>query len=309
MRCVVIPALERAAGMRVGSVLRVANNPEFLRESSAIADYDSPPKTVVGADDPAVAEEVLALYADLPGPKIATRLEVAEMTKYADNTWHAVKVAFGNEIGNIAKAVGVDSWEVMDIFFQDQKLNISPYYLRPGFAFGGSCLPKDVRALNYKGRDLDLDLPLLNSLIPTNTHQIERALEMVASTGMRRIAFLGLSFKAGTDDLRESPQVALVERLIGKGYDLRIYDRNVHLARLVGANRTYIEQVIPHIADLLSDDLEATVAHGDLVLIGNPAPEFNELPALLRNDQGVLDLVRVAGLQEALGERYGGINW
>jgi len=309
MRSVVIPTLERAARMRVGSTLRVANNPEFLRESSAIADYDNPPKTVVGADDPAVAEEVLALYADLPGPKIATRLEVAEMTKYADNTWHAVKVAFGNEIGNIAKAVGVDSWEVMDIFIQDQKLNISPYYLRPGFAFGGSCLPKDVRALNYKGRDLDLDLPLLSSLIPTNTHQIDRALEMVAATGMRRIAFLGLSFKAGTDDLRESPQVALVERLIGKGYDLRVYDRNVHLARLVGANRTYIEEVIPHIADLLSDDLEATVAHGDLVLIGNPAPEFNELPALMRNDQGVLDLVRVPGLQEALGERYGGINW
>jgi len=309
MRGLVIPTLERAAGMAAGAVLRVANNPEFLRESSAVYDYDNPPKTVVGADDPAVAEEVLALYEALPGPKIATRPEVAEMVKYADNAWHAVKVAFGNEIGNIAKAVGVDSWDVMDIFCRDLKLNISPTYLKPGFAFGGSCLPKDVRALTYKGRDLDPDLPLLNALMPTNTRQIDRAVEAVAATGLRRIAFLGISFKAGTDDLRESPQVALVERLIGKGYNLEIYDRNVHLARLVGANRAYIEEAIPHIGDLLSDDLAATVGHGELVLIGNPAPEFRGLPGIMRPDQRVLDLVRVPGLQETLGERYDGINW
>jgi GDP-mannose 6-dehydrogenase len=309
MRGLVIPTLERAAGMASGEVLRVANNPEFLRESSAVYDYDNPPKTVVGADDPAVAEAVLDLYEALPGPKIATRPEVAEMVKYADNSWHAVKVAFGNEIGNIAKAVGVDSWEVMDIFCRDLKLNISPTYLRPGFAFGGSCLPKDVRALTYKGRDLDLDLPLLNALMPTNTRQIDRALDAVAATGLRRVAFLGISFKAGTDDLRESPQVALVERLIGKGYNLEIYDRNVHLARLVGANRAYIEEAIPHIGDLLSDDLAATVAHGELVLIGNPAPEFRGLPELMRPEQRLIDLVRVPGLQEALGERYDGINW
>jgi GDP-mannose 6-dehydrogenase len=309
MRGLVIPTLERAAGMAAGAHLRVANNPEFLRESSAVHDYDNPPKTVVGADDPAVAAAVLALYEGLPGPKIATRPEVAEMVKYADNCWHAVKVAFGNEIGNLAKAVGVDGWEVMDIFCRDEKLNISPSYLRPGFAFGGSCLPKDVRALAYKGRDLDLDLPLLNALIPTNTRQIDRAVEMVAATGLRRIAFLGISFKAGTDDLRESPQVALAERLIGKGYNLEIYDRNVHLARLVGANRAYIEGVIPHIGDLLSDDLAATLAHGELVLVGNPAPEFKELKCLLRPDQRVLDLVRVPGLADALGDRYVGINW
>jgi GDP-mannose 6-dehydrogenase len=309
MRGLVIPTLERAAGMGQGDVLQIANNPEFLRESTAVYDYDNPPKTVVGAEDPKVAQEVLALYEALPGPKIATRLEVAEMVKYADNSWHAVKVAFGNEIGNIAKAVGVDSWEVMDIFCQDRKLNISPYYLRPGFAFGGSCLPKDVRALTYKGRDLDLDLPLLNSLIPTNSGQIDRALEMIAADGARRIAVLGISFKAGTDDLRESPQVALVERLIGKGYALKIYDKNVHLARLVGANRAYIEGVIPHIGDLLSDDLCGTVAHGELILIGNLAPEFKTLGPLMRDDQRVLDLVRVPGLKETLGERYDGINW
>ena len=309
MRGLVLPTLERATGMEAGSILRVANNPEFLRESSAVYDYDNPPKTVVGADDPAVAAEVMALYEALPGPKIATRPEVAELVKYADNSWHAVKVAFGNEIGNIAKAVGVDSWEVMDIFCQDLKLNISPYYLRPGFAFGGSCLPKDVRALTYKGRDLDLDLPLLNALLPTNTAQIDRALEMIAATGLRRVAFLGISFKAGTDDLRESPQVALVERLIGKGYNLSIYDRNVHLARLVGANRAFIEQVIPHIGDLLSDDLAATVGHGELIVIGNPAPEFKALATLMRPDQRVLDLVRIPGLEQTMDGQYDGINW
>lgn len=307
MRNVVIPALTRTAGGT--ERLRIANNPEFLRESTAVYDYDNPPKTVVGADDPEVAAEVLGLYAGLPGPKIAARLETAEMVKYADNVWHATKVAFANEIGNLAKAVGVDSWEVMDIFCQDTKLNISPYYLRPGFAFGGSCLPKDVRALTFKGRDLDLDLPLMNALLPTNARQVERALEIVAAKGVRDIAFLGISFKAETDDLRESPQVALVERLIGKGYNLRIYDRNVHLARLMGANRAYIEGVIPHIADILSDDLAAVLGHGALVIIGNPAPEFRGLAPLLRPDQSVLDLVRVPGLRDALGARYDGINW
>ncbi len=309
MRSLVIPTLERAAGRAAGELLRVANNPEFLRESTAVYDYDNPPKTVVGAADPAVAETVLALYEALPGPKISTSLEVAEMVKYADNSWHAVKVAFGNEIGNFAKAIGIDSWEVMDIFCQDLKLNISATYLRPGFAFGGSCLPKDVRALSYKGRDLDLELPLLNALMPANVRQIDRALEMIETLGLRRIAVLGISFKAGTDDLRESPQIALVERLIGKGYILKIYDKNVHLARLVGTNRAYIEQVIPHIGDLLSDDLAGTVAHGDLILIGNPAPEFKGLAALMRPEQRVLDLVRVPGLREALGDRYDGINW
>jgi GDP-mannose 6-dehydrogenase len=309
MRGLVIPALERAVGPAAPDLLKVANNPEFLRESTAVYDYDNPPKTVVGAADPATAEQVLALYEALPGPKIATRLEVAEMVKYADNAWHATKVAFANEIGNIAKAAGVDSWEVMDIFCRDEKLNISSYYLRPGFAFGGSCLPKDVRALAYKGRELDLELPLLNALLPTNAAQVDRALDLVAAADRRRVAFLGISFKSGTDDLRESPQVALVERLIGKGYDLRIYDRNVHLARLVGANRAYIEEVVPHIADILSDDLAGTVAHGDLVVVGNAAPEFKGLAELMRPDQRVLDLVRVVGLREALGPRYDGVNW
>lgn len=308
MRNIVIPALTRA-GDAVAGLLKIANNPEFLRESTAVFDYDNPPKTVVGSDDPATAAAVLGLYAALPGPKIAARLEVAEMVKYADNVWHATKVAFANEIGNIAKAVGVDSWEVMDIFCQDTKLNISTYYMKPGFAFGGSCLPKDVRALTFKGRDLDLDLPLLNALIPTNQQQVDRALELIGAKGVREIAFLGISFKSETDDLRESPQVALVERLIGKGYALRIYDKNVHMARLMGANRAYIEGAIPHIAEILSDDLGAVLEHGRLVIIGNPAPEFRTLADRLRADHQVVDLVRVPGLAEALGGRYDGINW
>lgn len=309
MRGVVIPAFERALGDRTGALLRLANNPEFLRESTAVHDYDNPPKTVVGSDDPGVAQAVMELYTALPGRKFATRLEVAEMVKYADNSWHATKVAFANEIGNIAQAVGVDSWEVMDIFCQDTKLNISSYYMKPGFAFGGSCLPKDVRALTFKGRDLDLDLPLLNALIPTNEAQVARAVEMVADIGIRNIAFLGISFKSGTDDLRESPQVTLVERLIGKGFNLRIYDKNVHLARLLGANRAFIESVIPHIGEILSDDMDAVLAHGDLVIVGNPAPEFRLLADRLGPQHRVLDLARIPGLSAHLGERYRGINW
>ncbi len=309
MQALVIPALEAASGLAEGTQLRIANNPEFLRESTAVYDYDNPPKTVVGARDPHTAARVLALYDDLPGPKIATSVEVAEMIKYADNAWHAVKVTFGNEIGNIAKSVGVDGWDVMDIFCQDEKLNISPYYLKPGFAFGGSCLPKDLRALTYKGRELDLDLPLLSSLMPANRIQIDRAFEAITAQGRRKVAFLGISFKSGTDDLRESPQVALVEQLLGKGYDLRIYDQNVHLARLTGSNRNYIVNVIPHISDILLDDLEAVLAHGDLVVIGNPAPEFRAVPEKLRADQTLYDLARIPGAAEALGERYDGVNW
>lgn len=308
MRGLVIPTLEQSSGLVAGEGFGVANNPEFLRESTAVYDYDHPPKTVIGSVHPQTAQEVAQLYENLDAPMILTSVDVAELVKYADNAWHAVKVAFGNEIGNIAKAVGVDGHEVMKIFCQDTKLNISPAYLRPGYAFGGSCLPKDVRALTYKGRDLDLDLPLLNSLLPSNSHQIDRAFEKIQSFGKRRIGFLGVSFKSGTDDLRESPQIALVERLIGKGYDVKIYDKNVHMARLTGGNRDYILNVIPHISNLLSDDLDAVVEHAEAVVIGNSAPEFKMLGGRLRSDQVVYDLVRVDELQEGQA-RYDGVNW
>ena len=255
------------------------------------------------------AEIVAGLYEHIEAPLIVTSVEVTELVKYADNAWHAVKVVFGNEIGNIAKAVGVDSQEVMNIFCQDKKLNISPAYLRPGFAFGGSCLPKDVRAINYRGRELDLELPLLTSLLPSNERQITRALEQIISyKNCRRISFMGISFKSGTDDLRESPQVKLVEQLIGKGFDLKIYDRNVHMARLSGANKDYILNVIPHISELLSDDLAAVLAHGDLVVIGNDAPEFKGIASMIRDNQVVYDLARIANAEE-IRNRYDGVNW
>lgn len=306
---VMVPAIEAASGKVAGLDFGVAFNPEFLREGVAVEDFRKPPKTVIGASDERAATILARIFEPVDANPIVTSIEVAEMVKYVDNVWHATKVAFANEIGNIAQAVGVDSWEVMDIFCQDTKLNISPYYMKPGFAFGGSCLPKDVRALTSRGRELDLDLPLLNALIPTNEAQVDRAVEMVADFGIRNIAFLGISFKSGTDDLRESPQVTLVERLIGKGFNLRVYDKNVHLARLLGANRAYIEGVIPHIGDILSDDMGAVLEHGDLVIVGNPAPEFRLLADRLGPRHRVLDLARIPGLSAQIGERYRGINW
>ena len=308
MRELVIPTLERSAGMPAGPTLRIANNPEFLRESSAVYDYDNPPKTVVGSDDPEVAAEVLALYETLPGPKIATRPEVAEMVKYADNSWHAVKVAFANEIGNIAKAVGVDSWEVMDIFCQDLKLNISPYYLRPGFAFGGSCLPKDVRALTYKARSMDLNTPILNAIMPSNQVQIDKGMSMITEKGSRKIGVLGFSFKAGTDDLRESPLVEVIERLIGKGYDVRLYDRNVRIASLVGANKDYILNKIPHISKLMVDSIDEVLGHAQTIVIGNGSEEFRDVAERLSEGQVIVDFVKL-GARRSDNSTYDGICW
>jgi GDP-mannose 6-dehydrogenase len=308
MRSLVIPALEAASGRDAGSGLHIANNPEFLRESTAVEDYDHPPKTVIGALDEETAARVAALYADIDAPLFLTSVETAELVKYADNAWHAVKVAFANEIGSLSKAVNVDSHDVMDIFCADKKLNISPAYLRPGFAFGGSCLPKDLRALIYRGKTLDVETPLLTGTILSNKRQIERAFEIITETGRKNIAFLGISFKADTDDLRESPQVALVEQLLGKGYNVRIYDRNVHVARLTGANRDYINDHIPHIADILCDDLESIVAEGEVVVIGNRAAEFRTVPAMMRPTQRLVDLVRIP-LPENFPCRYDGVNW
>jgi len=237
-----------------------------------------------------------------------TDLRTAEMVKYVDNVWHALKVGFANEIGNVAKALGLDGHAVMEIFCKDTKLNLSPYYLRPGFAFGGSCLPKDLRAFTYKARALDLSLPILESILPSNELQIRRAFDMVAARGVRRVGVLGFSFKSGTDDLRESPIVELIERLIGKGYDLRIYDRNVNIARLVGANREFILTRIPHLSALMVDSIESVMAHASVVVIGNGDPEFKRVPGLLSEGQFLVDLVRVTrnGHRD---EWYDGICW
>jgi GDP-mannose 6-dehydrogenase len=308
VREVVIPELERASGKTVGADFGVCFNPEFLREGTAVKDYYHPPKTVVGEFDRRAGDELLGLYAGLTAPIIRTTLETAEMVKYVDNTWHALKVGFANEIGSICKPLGIDSFEVMDIFCQDTKLNISPYYLKPGFAFGGSCLPKDVRALRYRAKTLDVETPILNSILPSNDAHGRRGLDLVLRQGKRRIGVLGFSFKAGTDDLRESPIVELIERLIGKGYDLLVYDKNVHLARLTGANRDYILNHIPHIANLMRDSIDQVLDHAEIVVLGNAGPEFKNIHARLHPGQKIIDLVRVDAAVKT-DAQYEGLCW
>lgn len=302
------PALERASGKRAGVDFGLCTNPEFLREGTALNDFHHPPKTVIGELEPADGAVVADLYTGLEAPLIRCPIEVAEMVKYADNAWHAVKVAFANEIGNICKGSGIDSHRVMDIFCQDRKLNLSPYYLKPGFAFGGSCLPKDVRALTYKARALDIETPLLSSVLPSNDAQTERGLQMILDKGKRKVGILGFSFKAGTDDLRESPIVEVIERLIGKGHDLLLYDRNVNLAKLTGANRDYILKMIPHIARLMVDSIDAVLTHAEVVVIGNADPEFREVPDNLGPGQVLVDFVRIQDRTSQPGV-YDGICW
>jgi GDP-mannose 6-dehydrogenase len=308
LKGLVIPLLERHSGRRAGVDFGVCNNPEFLRESTAVHDFRNPPKTVIGSGDSRSADLVQQLYEGLPGPVIRCPIEVAEMVKYADNTWHATKVTFANEIGKICKSLGVDSHAVMDIFCRDTKLNLSPYYLKPGFAFGGSCLPKDLRALTYRARSRDVTTPLLNSLLFSNREQIEHGVAMIMATQKRTIGILGFSFKAGTDDLRESPLVEVIERLIGKGYDLRLYDRNVNVAKLTGANRDYIMKVIPHIERLMVSTVQEVLDHAAVIVIGNNAAEFADIAGRLRPEQLVIDFVRIRKLEENHAN-YAGICW
>jgi GDP-mannose 6-dehydrogenase len=308
MRSLVIPTLERVSGKRAGDDFGVCNNPEFLREGTAIQDFRNPPKTVIGATDRRSGNLVQALFHGLPGPMIRCPIEVGEMVKYADNAWHAVKVAFTNEIGKFCKAARIDSHQVMDVFVQDTKLNLSSCYLRPGFAFGGSCLPKDVRALTHKARSLNVSTPLLSSAIPSNKEHINAGIDLIVGAGKKAVGILGFSFKAATDDLRESPMVAVIERLIGMGYDLRLYDRNVSVARLVGANRDYILKVIPHIERLMVENIEEVLRHADVVVIGNNADEFAEIAPRLHPGQKVVDFVRIEAIFRA-HENYAGICW
>jgi GDP-mannose 6-dehydrogenase len=306
---VVIPALERGSGKAYGDGFGVSVNPEFLREGSALHDFRHPPLTLVGHNHAVDAQGTSALYAAVDAPLVATSLRVAEMMKYTSNAWHALKVCFANEIGNVCKQLDVDSHEVMRIFCQDEKLNLSPYYLKPGFAFGGSCLPKDVRALQYRAKELDVEIPVVQSILGSNRLQIDHALEMVVATGQKRVGLLGFSFKAGTDDLRESPIVILAEALLGKGYQLKIYDRNVSLARLVGANKEYIEHQIPHLSSLLCDTVDDVIDGSDVIVVGNASPEFAPAMARTRADQTVIDLVRLPIAPEQIEARYEGICW
>lgn len=308
MHGTVIPTLEQSSGKKAGVDFGVCNNPEFLREGSAVKDFRSPPKTVIGEFDKASGDTLSELYKELNAPLIRTDLETAEMVKYVDNSWHALKIGFANEIGNLSKSFGIDAHAVMDIFCQDRKLNISTAYLRPGFAFGGSCLPKDLRALSYHAKAHDLQLPILTSILPSNEMQIMRGLQMIISGGHRRVGVLGFSFKAGTDDLRESPVIEVIERLIGKGYDLRIYDKNVKLASLVGANRDFILNHIPHIAKLMVSDTDAVLEHAQTVVIGNNDPEFQQVPQRLHQEQRLVDFVRIVEGRSSNGQ-YDGICW
>jgi len=305
----VIPTLERCSGKTYGTGFGVAVNPEFLREGVALHDVRHPPVTVVGHNHAADAAGTMALYETIDAPLVSTSIRVAEMVKYASNSWHALKICFANEIGNLSRALGVDSHEVMDIFCQDDKLNLSASYLKPGFAFGGSCLPKDVRALEYRAKELDLDLPLLQSVLPSNRRQIDHALDRIVESGCRRVGLLGLSFKAGTDDLRESPFVILAEALLGKGYELRIFDRNIALGRLMGANLAYIDAQIPHLARLLCDTADEVVAGSDLLVLGNGSRDFTEALARTRPGQIVLDLVRPPIDFAAMPAEYQGLCW
>ncbi len=306
---IVVPALELSSGKRMGRDFGVCVNPEFMREGTAVADFLEPAMTIIGASEPAHCAMLRELYAWAPGRVYETSFRAAEMVKYVCNAWHAVKVAFANEVGTVAKGLGVDAEAVVEIFTADTKLNISPSYLKPGFAFGGSCLPKDVRALAYRARELDLKLPLFEAILPSNEEHLERAVEMVLATGKRKITMLGLSFKAATDDLRESPQVQLVKRLLGEGREILVWDDNVSLGRLIGSNRQYIEEVIPHIGSLLCSDLAQALRSAEVVVIGTRALDRESLQRSLRSDQVVIDLVNLERARRIAAARYEGICW
>lgn len=307
---VLIPMLERLSGKRAGIDFGVCVNPEYLREGTSVADFFDPPKTVVGAGDQRTAADMRMLYADIPGDVMVVPTKVAEMSKYVDNSFHALKVGFANEIGSICASVHLDSHEVMRLFLADTKLNIGPSYLQPGFAFGGSCLPKDVRALTHMARRNDVDIPLLGNLLPSNESHLRRALNIIIADGRRRIGVFGLAFKPGTDDLRESPMVELVERLIGKGFTVRIYDPNVALSKLIGANRAYINERLPHIGELLTDDAGEVAAHGQILVVGSRSPEVVAAVVHRSPDQLIVDLVRLPDAPQLQGgDNYRGIAW
>jgi GDP-mannose 6-dehydrogenase len=293
VRNVVMGALLAGAGEEFRPFLRVAVNPEFIREGTALKDFRNPPFTLIGTDDAPTAQLLRSIYSSVEAPFVETAIETAESVKYVCNTFHALKVAFANEIGDTCAAMGVDGVEVMRIACMDRKLNISEAYLRPGFAFGGSCLPKDVKALVYAAHHRDVQVPLLDAILPSNSAQIRHGITSVLNTGKKRIGVVGLSFKENTDDLRESPLVTLVEALIGKGCDLKILDKNVAIARLMGANRQYIEEEIPHIANLMCDTPQQLVEHAQVIVIGCDSPEARKVLENLRSDQKVIDLTRI----------------
>ena len=303
------PRLESRSGMRAGIDFGLATNPEFLRESSSIRDFFEASRTVIGADDERSAQAVSVVYDGVPAPVFVVPIRTSEMIKYTDNAFHAVKIAFANEIASFARANGVDGREVMRVMRADDRLNISTAYLRPGYAFGGSCLPKDLRAITDRARKTDVDLPLLDAALSSNAAHFERGVRLVEESGLRNVGLLGLSFKSATDDLRESPAVGLAERLLGKGYGLSIYDEDIHPDRLRGANRAFIDEHLPHLRDLLSESLDATLAASDVIVLTKIWPDVENLATRLRDDQVLVDLVGLPAGSDQLTDRYTGIGW
>lgn len=309
MKKVVIPTLEKYSGKIAGKDFSVCINPEFMKEGSAVYDFAHPPKNVIGTNDEIAIQMLTELNNNTTDkPTIVLDIEAAELVKYCDNVWHALKVGFANEIGKVCKALNIDSHRVMEVFCQDTTLNLSPYYLKPGFAFGGSCLPKDLRAFLYETQQLNIELPILNSVLPSNQLHIENALNMIMEQGNKKIGILGFSFKADTDDLRESPTVELIERLIGKGYELTLYDKNVKAAKLHGANREYILNHIPHISNLMVDNMEEVFARAQTIVIGNKAKEFENAIHAASSDHKIIDLVRISKTLPTSAQ-YTGICW
>ncbi len=300
--------VEDASGKKRNVDFAIVDNPEFLREGTAVEDYYNPPLTLIGSDNNSAAETVASLYRQLPGEVIITDLKIAEIMKYVNNTFHALKISFGNEIGNICSEMGIDSHKVMEIFCKDKQLNISPYYFKPGFAFGGSCLPKDLKGLQTLAHDLYVSVPVIDSINKSNELQITRAVDIIQHTQKKRIGFLGLSFKAGTDDLRNSPAVAVVETLLGKGYSVKIYDKHIHLSNLTGTNKVYIDHHIPHLSKLMVKDAEDLIKDVDVIVINNKEQEYLDVLEKAGDEALIVDMVR---LPEAIRNKnnYTGINW
>jgi GDP-mannose 6-dehydrogenase len=303
-----IPRLEAASGRRHGSGLGVCYSPEFLREGSSVKDFYNPPKIVIGQDVATNGQIVAEMYAALDAPIVRTSIRVAEMVKYVDNAFHAMKVSFANEVGNICKQVGVDSHEVMSIFCLDQKLNLSSAYLKPGFAFGGSCLPKDLRALTYHAKRCDVETPLLRAVLSSNEHQIQLGIERIVSFQKKRIGFVGMSFKPDSDDLRESPLVIIVETLLGKGYTVRVHDQHVSMNQLIGANRRYVDQHLPHLSSVLVDSLDQLLTESEVIVLGHGSEHARAATRAARSGQVILDLIGV-GRDIPTSAQYVGMSW
>ena len=299
--------IAEASGKVRGKDFTVVSNPEFLREGTSVQDYMNPPLTLIGTDSEIAEAKFRELYKDIPAEFISTDIEVAEIMKYVNNTFHALKIVFGNEVGNICKALGIDSHKVMEIFCKDKQLNISPYYFKPGFAYGGSCLPKDSKALRTLAHDYYVTTPVISAIDPSNELQKKIAVDIIESKGRRKVGILGLSFKAGTDDLRNSPIVDVIEVLYGKGYEIHIYDKNVRVSQLTGTNADFIAAKLPHLHDIISDDLDAVCNACDVLVITNKEKEFADVPEKYPNKY-IVDLVRQFKEVDYAGN-YEGISW